>query len=70
MDGDDEKLGFDTQKPIGLLSRIINTSSDIYDIVFDHFFGCGTTIEASEFLKRHWIGIDITHLSISLISIH
>lgn len=33
----------------------------------DPFCGCGTTIHASEKLGREWIGIDITHLAISLI---
>jgi site-specific DNA-methyltransferase (adenine-specific) len=37
------------------------------DVVLDPFCGCGTTIHAAEKLKRQWIGIDITHLSISLI---
>src|SRR5258706_14863201 len=31
------------------------------------FCGCGTTIHAAQKLKREWIGIDITHLAISLI---
>jgi DNA methylase len=35
--------------------------------VLDSFCGCGTTIHAAQELKRDWIGIDITHLAISLI---
>jgi hypothetical protein len=35
--------------------------------VLDPFCGCGTTIIAAEKLKRNWIGIDITHLAITLI---
>ncbi len=31
------------------------------------FCGCGTTIAVAEKLHRHWIGIDITHLAITLI---
>jgi DNA modification methylase len=62
-----EALGYPTQKPLALLERIIESSSDIGDVVLDPFCGCGTTVHAAEKLKRQWIGIDITHLSISLI---
>jgi len=58
---------FPTQKPDALLERIINVSSNPGDIVLDPFCGCGTTIAAAETLKRHWVGIDITHLAITLI---
>jgi len=37
------------------------------DLVLDPFCGCGTAIHAAQKLGRHWIGIDITHLAISLI---
>jgi hypothetical protein len=50
-----------------LLERIIVASSDKGDTVLDPFCGCGTTIAASQRLKRRWIGIDITQLAISLI---
>jgi len=36
-------------------------------VVFDPFCGCGTTIAAAQALNRPWIGIDITHLAITLI---
>jgi site-specific DNA-methyltransferase (adenine-specific) len=42
-------------------------SSNEGDIVLDPFCGCGTTIHAAQKLHRQWIGIDITHLAISLI---
>jgi len=61
-----ERLGYPTQKPEALLERIINASSNEGDIVLDPFCGCGTTITIAEKLKRKWIGIDITHLAISL----
>jgi hypothetical protein len=32
-----------------------------------HEGGCGTAVHAAQKLKRKWIGIDITHLAISLI---
>jgi DNA modification methylase len=62
-----ERLGYPTQKPQALLERIIAASSNEADIVLDPFCGCGTTIHAAQKLKRKWIGIDITHLAISLI---
>ena len=37
------------------------------DVVLDPFCGCGTAVHAAQKLNRHWIGIDITHLAISLI---
>ena len=61
-----ERLSYPTQKPVALLERIIRASSNEGDIVFDPFCGCGTTIAAAHKLKRRWIGIDITHLSIAL----
>lgn len=62
-----ERLGYPTQKPEALLERIIKASSEKGDIVLDPFCGCGTTIAAAQKLKRKWIGIDITHLAITLI---
>jgi len=67
LDAEDEKLGYPTQKPVGLLERIIRSSSDEGGVVLDPFCGCGTAIEAAQKLKRRWIGIDITHLAINLI---
>ena len=58
---------FPTEKPEALLERIIKVSSNEGDTVLDPFCGCGTTITVAEKLKRKWIGIDITHLAISLI---
>lgn len=62
-----ERLGYPTQKPLALLERILAASSNECDIVLDPFCGCGTTVHAAQKLKRQWIGIDITHLAISLI---
>ena len=61
-----ERLGYPTQKPEALLERIINASSNEGDVVLDPFCGCGTAIAVAERLNRKWIGIDITHLAISL----
>lgn len=62
-----ERLGYPTQKPLAILERIIQVSSDEGDVVLDAYCGCGTTVCASQLLARQWIGIDITYQSISLI---
>ena len=62
-----ERLGYPTQKPLALLERIVHASSNEGDVVLDPFCGCGTAVHAAEKLKRRWIGVDITHLAISLI---
>ena len=62
-----ERLGYPTQKPTSLLERIIEASSNEDDMVLDPFCGCGTTITAAQKLGRRWIGIDVTHLAVSLI---
>ena len=62
-----ERLGYPTQKPVQLLERIITASSNEGDSILDPFCECGTTIHAAQKLGRQWVGIDITHLAISLI---
>lgn len=62
-----ERLGYPTQKPESLLDRIIECSSNEGDVVMDPFCGCGTAVHSAERLGRKWIGIDVTHLAISLI---
>lgn len=62
-----EALGYPTQKPIALLERIIGMSSRPGDVVLDPFAGCGTAMAAAQKLGRQWVGIDITHLSISML---
>ena len=61
------RLGYPTQKPEKLLADIIGSSSQEGDIVLDPFCGCGTSIAVAERLNRRWIGIDITHLAVTLI---
>ncbi len=60
ISGSDERLGYPTQKPLALLERIINASSNENDIVLDAFCGCGTALVAAQNLHRQWIGIDIS----------
>lgn len=62
-----ERLGYPTQKPIALLDRIIQASTNKGDVVFDPFCGCGTTIYSAIKNERQWIGCDIAILSIKLI---
>jgi DNA modification methylase len=62
-----ERLGYPTQKPEALLERIIKASSNEGDVVLDPFCGCGTAVAVAQKLNRRWIGIDITHLAITLI---
>lgn len=62
-----ERLGYPTQKPVALLDRIIGASSNVSDVVFDPFCGCGTTIYSAVKNERKWIGCDIAILAVRLI---
>ena len=64
-----EKTGYPTQKPLALLDRIIDASSNEGDIVFDPFCGCATTLVAAEFRpqRRRWVGIDISPKAVELV---
>ena len=55
-----EGLGYPTQKPLSLLNRIIEASSNKGDIVLDAFCGCGTSLHSAQILSRRWIGIDVS----------
>jgi DNA modification methylase len=63
----EERLGYPTQKPIALLDRIIQASSNPGNVVFDPFCGCGTTIYSAVKNNRQWIGCDIAILSVQLV---
>lgn len=65
--GNPERVGFPTQKPVGLLERIIRSSTTEGDLVLDPFCGCGTAIVAAQKLNRKWIGIDVTHVAVSVL---
>jgi len=62
-----ERLGYPTQKPVELLDRIIDVSCPEDGCILDPFCGCGTSVYSAQKNNRHWMGIDITHLAISLI---
>ena len=53
-----EKTGYPTQKPMGILTRIISASSNPGDVVLDFFAGSGTTGEAAVRLGREFILVD------------
>ena len=62
-----EGVGYPTQKPIALLKRIIQASSNEGDVILDPFCGCATTCVTAELLNRKWIGIDISDLAYELV---
>lgn len=64
---DKERLGYPKQKPVALLRRILECSSNPGDVVLDPFCGCGTTIDAAIRLDRRWLGIDVTYIAVDLI---
>lgn len=53
-----ERVGYPTQKPILLLERIIDISTNEGDIILDPFCGSGTTLVAALLKSRQYIGID------------
>lgn len=61
-----ERTGFETQKPLALLQRIIAASSNPGDIVLDPFAGSGTTPIAAERLRRSWIAMDSSLMACAL----
>ena len=62
-----ERVGYPTQKPLDLLDRIIQASSNKDDVVLDPFAGCATACVSAEGLTRQWIGIDLSPLAASLV---
>lgn len=62
-----ERIGYPTQKPLNLLNRVLEITTDKNDMVFDAFSGCGTTISSAQNLGRQWLGIDISKDAISVI---
>ena len=58
-----QDTSYPTQKPEGLLARIIEASSDSGDVVLDCFSGSGTTCAVAEKLSRRWVGVDCGKLA-------
>jgi len=53
-----EKTGYPTQKPLGILSRIVRVHTNHGDCILDYFAGSGTTGEAAGMLDRRFVLID------------
>jgi len=66
ISGSSEYTGYKTQKPIGLLKRIINASSPEDGLVLDCFMGSGTSCVTAQLLNRKWIGVDVNKGSIQV----
>ena len=62
-----ERIGYPTQKPLGLLERIVKASSNVGDMVLDPFCGCATTLVAADRLQRDWVGIDLSAKAAELV---
>jgi hypothetical protein len=59
-----ESVGYPTQKPEALISRIIEASTNVGDLVLDCFAGSGTTAVAAERLGRRWIVADLSRFGV------
>ena len=55
---DPQRTGYDTQKPLALLERIVRCASREGELVLDPFCGSGTTLEAAHLLGRRFLGVD------------
>ena len=62
-----ENVNYPTQKPLALLERIIEASSNVGDMVLDPFCGCATACVAADRLGRDWAGIDLSSLAARLV---
>ncbi|MBQ8108559.1 MAG: hypothetical protein IJ124_00155 [Clostridia bacterium] len=63
---DPERTGYDAQKPLALLDRIVRCASREGDWVLDPFAGSGTTLEAARRNGRRFIGIDACPLTLNI----
>ena len=63
---DPQRTGYDTQKPVKLLERIISCSTQEGDLVCDLFSGSGTTAVAAAKLGRRFLCVDQSPLAIAV----
>ena len=63
---DPERTGFEVQKPLALLDRIVKCASRPGDWVLDPFAGSATTLEAARRNGRNFIGIDRSPLTLNI----
>ena len=61
-----ERYNYATQKPEGLLERLINSTTEKGDLVADFFCGSGTTAATAEKLKRNWIQCDMSRWAVQI----
>ena len=61
-----ERVGYPTQKPVLLLQRIVEMSTNPGDLVLDPLCGSGTTLVAASLLQRDYIGIDKSEDAVAL----
>ena len=62
-----ERVDYPTQKPLTLLDRIIQASSNEGDVALDPFCECATACVSAEKWDREWIGIDIAEKAVELV---
>ena len=62
-----ERIGYPTQKPLALLEKIVQASTNEGDMVLDPFCGCATASIAAERLGREWVGIDLSPMAAKLV---
>lgn len=63
---DPERTGYDTQKPLSLLERIVKCGSRVGETVLDPFAGSSTTLEAARRCGRNFIGIDRCPMTLNI----
>ncbi|SAY39443.1 DNA-methyltransferase [Candidatus Synechococcus spongiarum] len=61
-----ERIGYPTQKPEKLLTRVINSCSPIGGVVADFFCGGGTTAAVAQRLGRRWITCDQSRVAVAV----
>lgn len=61
-----EDMGYDTQKPEGLLERILGWATRPGDLVMDVFSGSGTTAAVAERMGRRWVAVDRGNAAIEI----
>ena len=61
-----ERIGYPTQKPEKLLSRIVATSCPKGGIVADFFSGGGTTAAVAQRMGRRWIACDQSRVAVAI----
>lgn len=60
---DPQRTGYDTQKPLKLLERIVLCSTRPGDIVCDLCCGSGTSLEAAALNQRNFVGVDMSRIA-------